>query len=46
MFMTEVLNVKINLAKSLISSNFGEFAKRVRSSKTDLSPLSLKEFSS
>jgi len=46
MFMTKVLNVKINLAKSLISSNFGEFAKRIRSSKTDLSPLSLKEFSS
>lgn len=45
--MTEVLKVKINLAKGLIS-NIGalEFAKRFMFKGEDLSGLSLKEFSS
>lgn len=45
--MTEVLKVKINLSKSVISFNgTGEFAKRITNGIIDYSPLSLKEFES
>jgi hypothetical protein len=46
-FMTNVLKVKINISKSVISYNgIGEFAKRIVSSSEDYTPLSLKEFES
>lgn len=46
-FMTCILQVNINISKSVISSNgTGEFAKRICRKSQDLSPLSLKEFES
>jgi len=46
-FMTNVLKVKINISKSVISYNgIGEFAKRIVSASEDYTPLSLKEFES
>jgi hypothetical protein len=45
--MTADLKVGINLAKSVVSHHgYLEFAKRIRKSQNDYTPLSLKEFSS
>lgn len=41
------LDVNINLGKSVLSpTGWGEFAKRITNGSIDVSPLSLKEFSS